>query len=83
MSTLKLLYDQPEKILSSLKNKIKLLPAVNTKKLNTITLFAVEVKGLEITIKACGLLDELNNSSLLQELIVKLPSYFQLNWGSH
>ena len=60
---------------------MKLLPNINTNKLNTITTFGVEVKDLETTIRACGLLDELKNFSLLQELIMKLPSNLQLNWG--
>lgn len=82
ISTLKLLYGQPEKILHSLKMKIQSLPPINPNKLETITSFAVQIKGLEATIEACGLFDELNNSSLLQELICKLPSYFQINWGT-
>ncbi|XP_059223223.1 uncharacterized protein LOC131997003 [Stomoxys calcitrans] len=82
MATLKLLYGQPEKILHSLKMKIRSLPPINANKLDTITSFAVQVKGLQATIEACDLLDELNNSSLLQELISKLPSYFQINWGT-
>ena len=71
----------PTKILNFLKNKIKLLPNINTNKLDTITTFAVEEEGLETTIRACGLLDKLKNSSLLQDLITKLPSNMQLNWG--
>lgn len=82
ISTLKVLYGQPEKILISLKNKIKQLPQVNVKRMDTITNFAVQVKGLLSTIEACGLVDELNNSSLLQELISKLPPHYQLNWGT-
>ncbi|XP_061401555.1 uncharacterized protein LOC133337338 [Musca vetustissima] len=83
ISILRVLYGQPEKILFSLKNKIKALPPVNPNKMDTITNFAVQIKGLQSTIEACGLVDELNNSSLLQELVAKLPSYFQINWGSH
>ncbi|XP_073841470.1 uncharacterized protein [Musca autumnalis] len=83
ISTLKLLYGQPEKILHSLKQKIRLLPTVNVNKLDTLTSFAVQVKGLHATIEASNLLDELNNPSLLQELIAKLPSYFQINWGTY
>ncbi|XP_075163025.1 uncharacterized protein LOC142235646 [Haematobia irritans] len=40
------------------------------------------VKRLQSTIEACGLDDELNDSSLLQELISKLPPYYQINWGA-
>lgn len=81
ISTLKVLYGQPEKILYSLKNKIKSLPNVNPNKMETIINFAIQVKGLLSTIEACGLTDELNNSSLLQELLSKLPPYYRLNWG--
>ncbi|KAI8120436.1 hypothetical protein CVS40_8253 [Lucilia cuprina] len=41
------------------------------------------LKGLQATIEACGLLEELNNPSLLQDLISKLPSHFQINWGTY
>ena len=83
LSTLKLLFGQPEKILHSVKLKIRSLPTVNANKLETITLFATQVKGLQATIEACGLTDEMNNPSLLQELISKLPSYIQINRGTH
>lgn len=83
ISTLKLLFGQPEKIFNALKNKIKLLPSINTNKLETITFFAVEVKGLKTMIEACGLYEELNNSSLLQDLILKMPPSLQLNWGTY
>lgn len=83
ISTLKLLYGQPEKIIFSLKNKIKTLPQVNPNKMETITNFAIQVKGLQSTIEACGLKDELNNSSMLQELVSKLPPYYQIIWGSN
>lgn len=82
ISTLKLVYGQPDKILFSLKNKIKTLPQINPNKMETITNFAIQVKGLQSTIEACGLVDELNNSSLLQELVSKLPPYYQIIWGS-
>lgn len=83
ISTLQLLYGQPEKIIYSLKNRIRLMPTINPKRLETITSFAVQVKGLQSTIEACGITDELNNSSLLQELVSKLPPYFQINWGTY
>lgn len=82
ISTLILLYGQPDKILFSLKNKIKTLPPINLNKMETITNFAIQVKGLQSTIEACGLFDELNDTSLLQELVAKLPPYYQIIWGS-
>ena len=44
--TLKLLFVQPAKILHSVKLKIRSLPTVNDNKFETITLFAIQVKGL-------------------------------------
>lgn len=38
---------------------------------------------MQTILEACVLNDELNNPSLLQELISKLPNYLQLNWGTH
>lgn len=83
ISTLKLLYGQPDRIIFSLKNKIKTLPKINPDKMETITNFAIQVKGLQSTIEASGLIDELNNSSLLQELVSKLPPHYQIIWGSN
>ncbi|XP_075162768.1 uncharacterized protein LOC142235399 [Haematobia irritans] len=82
ISTLKVLFGQPEKIVFSLKNKIKSLPQVNPNKMETITNFAVHVKGLLSTIEACGLTDEINNTTLMHELVSKLPPYYQLHWGT-
>ncbi|XP_075163137.1 uncharacterized protein LOC142235765 [Haematobia irritans] len=82
ISILKVLYGQPDKILFALKSKIKSLSSVNPNKMESITNFAIHVKGLQSTIEACGLADELNDSSLLQELISKLPPYYQINWGA-
>ncbi|XP_055923707.1 uncharacterized protein LOC129954075 [Eupeodes corollae] len=83
ISTLKLLFGQPEKILQSIKIRIKSTPPINTNKLESFTTFAINVKSLIATIEACGLQDELNNSSLLQELIEKMPTQYQLIWGTH
>ena len=46
------------------------LPVVNTNRLKSITTFAVS-----------GLYEELNNSSLLQEIILKLSPDLQLSWA--
>lgn len=50
--------------------------------METFTNFAIQVKGLQSTIEACGLVDEFNNASSVQELILKLPPYYQINWGA-
>lgn len=80
MSILKLLYGEPEKIVNSIKNRIKTTPPVDENHLPSFTNFAINVKGLIATIEATNLNNELNNSSLLQELIQKLPPCYQLQW---
>lgn len=63
-------------------SKIKAMQPVNPNELDTLTTFAVKVKGLRATIEASGLRSELENSSLLQEIIEKVPPTLQLNWGT-
>lgn len=82
LSTLQFLYGQPERILEGIKNRIKATPQINSNRLESISNFAVTVKGLLATIQSCNLNDEINNSYLLQELVEKLPPNMQLTWGS-
>lgn len=83
LSTLQILYGQPERILNSLKARITATPKIDSNKLESISNFAVAVKGLLATIDSCNLQDEITNSSLLQDLVEKLPPNIQLTWGSH
>lgn len=82
MSILQLLYGQPKKIVNSIKNRIKSTPAIDENDLPSFTTFAINVKSLIATIEASNLINELNNSTLLQELIKKLPPCYQLQWGT-
>ena len=77
------MYGQPERIVNSIKNRIKNTPYVNENNLPSLTTFSVNVKSLIATIEATNLLDEINNSSLLHELLQKLPPSHQLQWGTH
>lgn len=82
ISTLQMLFGQPEKILISIRHKIKSMAPIDVTRLETFTKFAVNVKGLQACIEASGLHNELNNSTILQELIEKLPPPLQLEWGT-
>ncbi|XP_059217620.1 uncharacterized protein LOC131994760 [Stomoxys calcitrans] len=79
---LRMLYGQPEKILNSIKERINSSPKVDENNLQTLTHFAINVRSLIATIKAGNLPDEINNSFLLQQLLQKLPSSYQMQWAT-
>lgn len=82
MQVLRMLYGQPEKIINSIKNKIKLSPKVDENNLKTLTSFSINVRNLISTINASNLFEEINNSSLLLELTQKLPPSYQMQWAN-
>ncbi|XP_075157949.1 uncharacterized protein LOC142231217 [Haematobia irritans] len=81
VSVLKLLYGQPEKILHSIKSRIKLTPSVDENNIQSFTTFAINVKSLIATIEASDMVSEINNSTLLSDLLQKLPASYQMQWG--
>lgn len=83
VEVLRLLYGQPEKIINSIKYKIKSSPVVDENNLKTLTTFAIKVRSLISTITASNLYDEINNSSLLFDLIQKLPPSYQMQWANY
>ena len=50
--------------------------------MKTLTCFAINARNLISTITASNLYDELNNSSLLFDLIQKLPPSYQMKWAN-
>ncbi|XP_055589561.1 uncharacterized protein LOC129741797 [Uranotaenia lowii] len=81
ISTLKMLYGRPEIIVRTLIQKIQVLPAPKAEKLQTLVDFAIEVRNLVATVKACKLDDHLYNVTLLQELVDRLPPMIKLTWA--
>lgn len=76
-----MLYGQPEKIIMSIKNRLRIFPKVDENSLQTLSNFAIEIHNLVAVINACHLADELNNSTLLFEIIQKLPASYQMQWA--
>ncbi|XP_062705726.1 uncharacterized protein LOC134287612 [Aedes albopictus] len=83
LSTLKMLFGQPEVIIQSLIEKVSSLPAIREDKLDTLVDFAVHVQNFCATVDACGLQEYMYNVSLLHQLVSKLPSSLKLNWAQH
>ncbi|XP_065076509.1 uncharacterized protein LOC135700047 [Ochlerotatus camptorhynchus] len=83
MSTLKMLFGQPEVIVNSMMSKINSLPALKEDKLETLVDFAVNVENFCATVDACGLEEYLYNVTFLHQLVNKLPSSIKLNWAQY
>ncbi|XP_062711977.1 uncharacterized protein LOC134289698 [Aedes albopictus] len=83
LSTLKMLFGQPEVIVQSLIEKVSSLPAIREERLDTLVDFAVHVQNFCATVDACGLQEYMYNISLLHQLVGKLPPSLKLNWAQH
>ncbi|XP_062715269.1 uncharacterized protein LOC115260558 [Aedes albopictus] len=83
LSTLKMLFGQPEVIIQSLIEKVSSLPAIREDKLDTLVDFAVHVQNFCATVDACGLQEYMYNITMLHQLVSKLPSSLKLNWAQH
>ncbi|XP_062704409.1 uncharacterized protein LOC109433030 [Aedes albopictus] len=83
MSTLKMLFGQPEIIVHSLIRKICSLPPIREDHLETLVDFAVNVQNFCATVDSCGLEEYMYNVSLLHQLVGKLPPSIKLNWAQH
>ncbi|XP_062706189.1 uncharacterized protein LOC134287695 [Aedes albopictus] len=83
MSTLKMLFGQPEVIVHSMMSKINSLPALKEDKLETIVDFAVSVQNFCATVDACGLEEYFYNMTFLHQLVNKLPPSIKLSWAQY
>ncbi|XP_053699046.1 uncharacterized protein LOC128746016 [Sabethes cyaneus] len=83
LCTLKMLYGRPEAIVQSIVKKIRSMAPPNMEKLETVVSFALAVKNMVATIKACGIDDFIYNSSLRCELVERLPSSLRLDWARY
>ncbi|XP_062701549.1 uncharacterized protein LOC134285208 [Aedes albopictus] len=81
LSTLKMLYGRPEAIIQSIVKKIRHLPQPNTDKLESLVNFALTVKNMVATVRACEVNDFIFNASLRYELIERLPATLKLDWA--
>ncbi|XP_065095683.1 uncharacterized protein LOC135717497 [Ochlerotatus camptorhynchus] len=83
ISTLKMLFGRPEIIVHSLLQKINILPAPKADRLGTLVDFALAVRNMVATVKACQLEEHLCNLTLLHSLTERLPPMIRLNWATH
>ncbi|XP_062714227.1 uncharacterized protein LOC134290998 [Aedes albopictus] len=83
MSTLKMLFGQPEVIVHSMMAKINSVPALREDKLESIVDFAVSVQNFCATVDACGLDEYFYNMTFLHQLVNKLPPSIKLSWAQY
>ncbi|XP_062540905.1 uncharacterized protein LOC134208952 [Armigeres subalbatus] len=83
ISTLRMLFGRPEIIVHSLMQKINSLPAPKADRLASLVDFALAVRNMVATVKACDLEEHLCNLTLLQSLTDRLPPMIRLNWATH
>ncbi|XP_065094111.1 uncharacterized protein LOC135714659 [Ochlerotatus camptorhynchus] len=80
LSTLRMLFGRPEIIVHSLLQKINTLPAPKAERLGTLVDFALAVRNMVATVKACELGEHLCNLTLLHN---HSPRIIRLNWATH
>ncbi|XP_062534847.1 uncharacterized protein LOC134204027 [Armigeres subalbatus] len=83
MSTLKMLYGNPEVIVQNMITKVYATPSPRTEKLESLIDFSLAVQNLCATIEACELDEYSYNVALLYELVNKLPPAFKVDWAKH
>ncbi|XP_062711547.1 uncharacterized protein LOC134289570 [Aedes albopictus] len=83
LSTLKMLFGRPEIIVHSLLQKINGLPSPKADRLCTLIDFALAVRNMVATVKACNLEEHLCNLTLLHSLTERFPPMIRLNWATH
>ena len=83
MSTLKMLFGQANQIVKSLIEKTRSLPPIQERHPETIITFANSVNNLVATMTTLNQEGHLNNPSLMEELMGKLPPTLQLQWCLH
>lgn len=81
LSTLKMLFGRSDAIVQSIVRKIRSLPPPSMEKLETVVNFALTVKNMIATIRACEVDDFIFNASLRYELVERLPSTLKLDWA--
>ncbi|XP_055594694.1 uncharacterized protein LOC129745574 [Uranotaenia lowii] len=77
------LYGRPELLVQTLLQKVRQVPAPKADKLETLVTFGLEVQNLSYHLIAANQQAHLNNPTLLFELVDKLPTHLQLDWGLH
>ncbi|XP_053699271.1 uncharacterized protein LOC128746246 [Sabethes cyaneus] len=83
MSTLRMLFGQPEVIVNSMIAKINSLPTLKEDKLESLIDFAVSIENFCAIVDACGVKEYFYNVTFLHQLVNKLPPSLKLSWAQH
>lgn len=81
IETLEFMFGRPEKIIHEMIDKAKQIKAPRENQLETLLSYATAVRNLSAMLKSFNKKSHLYNPQLLQELLNKLPSSLQLEWG--
>ncbi|XP_062553818.1 uncharacterized protein LOC134219136 [Armigeres subalbatus] len=83
ISALKLRFGRPETIIEYLKEKIISMPTIKPDAMDKLVDYALEVQNLCATVKACGEKEYMCDTTLLKELVQKLPPQIKLDWARY
>ncbi|XP_062712864.1 uncharacterized protein LOC134289986 [Aedes albopictus] len=81
MQTLETLFGSPERLVQSLLIKVRNVPTPKAERLETLVNFGLVVQNLVGHLQAANQHAHLNNPTLLQELVDKLPPHLRLDWA--
>ncbi|XP_074040766.1 uncharacterized protein [Leptinotarsa decemlineata] len=76
-------FGRPDHIIMMLLEKIKKFPPVREEKLELFIEFCDEIKNFVATIESLNEEEHLHNSILVNEIMSKLPTSYQLSWVEH
>lgn len=81
IETLEFLFGRPEKIIHEMIDKAKQIKAPRENQLESLLSYATAVRNLSSMLRSFNKKSHIYNPQLLQELLNKLPSSLQLEWG--
>lgn len=81
MATLETLFGSPDRLLQTMLNKVRNVPAPKAERLETLVNFGITVQNLVGHLKGANQQAHLMNPSLLNELVEKLPANIRLDWA--
>lgn len=81
IETLRMMYGRPDLIIHTLVQQVRREQPPRMERLETIINFALAVQNLCAIIKVTRLDSHMNNPSLMQEIMEKLPSTLKLEWS--
>ncbi|XP_055604429.1 uncharacterized protein LOC129752685 [Uranotaenia lowii] len=83
INALRLRFGQPQFVISALKEKIHSMPCLKVDYMDKLIDFSLAVLNLSATIDACGKKKYSRDTSLLKDLVDKLPEELRMKWARH